>query len=252
MVVDCNLLPAIEWLQLPESFAGGEGVVVRVQVSSHKKRALQLQELLQPAEAVRAKKYYKEEDQYRFLIARASLRILLGKYANQHPAKIEFVLGTNKKPLATNTPGLHYNISHCKDWILLAIAHTEVGVDVERVDELFPFEDILTDSFSLPEQRFIKQSPVSRQAFYQVWTRKEALVKATAQGIDADFSNVPALDGRHHVADSKSSSIADWTVSSFEAAPNYIAAIARPNAVPLSSLCFCEADEALFSLFCMG
>lgn len=223
--------------------------MVRVQVSSHKKWAPQLQALLQPAEAVRAKKYYKEEDQYRFLIARVSLRILLGKYANQHPAKITFALGANKKPLATNTPGLHYNISHCRDWILLAIADAEVGVDVEKVDALFPFEDILPDSFSSPEQEFITQSPASRHAFYQAWTRKEAFVKATAQGIDADFSSIPALDGQHYVASSKHSPIADWTVSSFAVASDYVAALARPSALLAGGLHFCEVSKEFFCPF---
>jgi 4'-phosphopantetheinyl transferase len=250
MVVDCNLLPAINWLQIPESFVSGGVVIVGIQVSNNKKYASQLHGLLQPTEAIRAKKYHKEEDQYRFLIARASLRILLGKYTRQPPAKIEFALGANKKPLATNTPGLHYNISHCKDWILVAIADAEVGIDVEKVDALFPFDDILTDSFSLQEQEFIKQSPASRHAFYQAWTRKEAFVKATAQGIDADFSSIPALDGRHYIAGSKSALATDWTVSSFPVALDYIAAIARPSALLLGGLHFCEAGAEFFRPFC--
>jgi 4'-phosphopantetheinyl transferase len=252
MVVTCDFLPPINWVKIPESLSAGGVVLVRVQVSSIQKQAHHLFPLLHPDEVARAKKYHKQEDYYRFLVARASLRILVGRYANKHPAEITFALGFNKKPLATNASGLHYNISHCNDWVLIALAGVEVGIDVEIVDRSFPFEDILTYSFSPQEQAFITQSSASRSAFFQAWTRKEAFVKATGQGIDADFSNMPALDGQHYLANSMSSPATDWAISSFEAAPNYIAAIARPTAVPLSSLCFCEADEALFSLFCMG
>jgi 4'-phosphopantetheinyl transferase len=229
MVVTCDLLPSIDWVEIPESLVAGGVGIVRVQVSSNKKHAHQLHSLLQPDEVLRARKYHKEEDHYRFLIARANLRILLGKCTNQPPAKINFALGANKKPLATNTPGLHYNISHCKDWVLIALAGVEVGIDIEKV--------------------FITQSPTSRLAFFRAWTRKEAFVKATAQGIDADFSSMPALDGRHYLADSRSSPLPDWTVSSFEAAPDYVAAIARPTALPPNCLHFWEVGEALFGPF---
>jgi 4'-phosphopantetheinyl transferase len=249
MVVTCDLLPSINWVEIPESLVAGGVGIVRVQVSSNKKHAHQLHSLLQPDEVLRARKYHKEKDHYRFLIARASLRILLGKYTNQSPAKINFALGANKKPLATNTAGLRYNISHCKDWVLIALADVEVGIDVEKVDASFPFEDMLSHSFSPQEQAFITQSPASRLAFFRAWTRKEAFVKATAQGIDVDFSSMPALDGRHYLADSRSSPLPDWTVSSFEAAPDYVAAIVRPRALPPNSLHFWEASEALFSPF---
>jgi 4'-phosphopantetheinyl transferase len=252
MVVTCSLIPSIKWIETPGSLIEGEVVIVRVQVSSVQKQVHQLHALLNPDEVIRAKKYYKEEDYYRFLIARISLRILLAKYTNQHPAKINFVLGANKKPLVVNVPGLHYNISHCKDWVLIAIADVEVGVDVEKVDPLFPFEDIITSSFSSQEQAFVTQNPASRRAFFQTWTRKEAFVKATGEGINADFSSVPALDGRHYLASSRSDSATSWTISSFEAAPDYVAAIARPTTSPSGGLCFCEADEALFSSFYSG
>ena len=245
MLATCDLLPAVAWLALPASYAASSVAVFRISVAEHVKHAPYLYSLLQASEVVRARKYHREADHYRFLIARAALRMLLSKYTGQPPADIDFALGANKKPVLQDTPGLHYNTSHSNNWILLAIGRVEVGIDVEQVDAGFPFQDIVLHSFSPREQAFIDRSPSSRQAFFQLWTRKEALVKAIAQGIDADFDSIPALDGAHDVA-GLGGEAAAWAISSFEAAPGYAAAIARPAAIPDSSLCFYEAGAGLF------
>jgi 4'-phosphopantetheinyl transferase len=180
----------------------------------------------------RATRYHRAEDYYRFVLGRAALRLVLGAYTGLPPAGLHFDLGATKKPYLREAPALHYNVSHAGDCVLLAVASAAVGIDVERLAPDFAYQEVLDYSFSLAEKTFIERSPVPYQAFYQLWTRKEALVKATGQGIDAEFSQLPALDGQHYLAGP--GPVPEWAVSSFEAAAGYVAAVACP--VPLAGL----------------
>ncbi|WP_198172463.1 4'-phosphopantetheinyl transferase family protein [Hymenobacter ginkgonis] len=187
--------------------------------------------LLRADELARAQRYHQLADQQRFVVARAALRSILGQYLACAPAAIQFVVGPNKKPAIQNEPGLHYNVSHSKDWILIAVSAAPVGVDVEAIDPLFPFQDILPHSFSLPERQAIMSSPDGAHLFYQLWTRKEAFVKATARGIDDEFSTIPALDGPHRLAAASGQLVPSWLVSSFTVADGYVGAVAyQPSA----------------------
>jgi 4'-phosphopantetheinyl transferase len=248
-VVTCDNIISVKWVEFAQSFREDVVAVFRIRISEVSKYSSYLYSLLQYSEIERAKRYHKEEDRIRFLIARASLRILLGKFISKNPSEINFKLGENKKPILTQKSAICFNTSHSGDLILIAISRSEVGIDIEKANKKFPFRDILTHSFNQQEQDFIIDSTASCYSFFQTWTRKEALVKATAQGIDANFSNMPSLDGRHEVAIEINGSTAEWTVSSFEAAPEYIAAIARPSALTASRLIFCDMGEELFKPF---
>ena len=231
MLLLCNTRPGGENWVLPPAFATGPtGVAIfRMPVAASLAFAPQAAAVLTADEQLRAQRYHRTQDHDRFLLGRAALRLVLGAYAGLTPASLHFDLGANKKPMLREAPELHYNVSHAGDWVLLAVAGAEVGLDVERLDPLFAFREILDHSFSAAEKEFIERSPVPYQAFYQLWTRKEAFVKATGRGIDAEFSQMPALDGQHQVA--APSQVHRWVVSSFEAATGYVAAVAYPAAL---------------------
>lgn len=185
--------------------------------------------LLTAAERLRAQRYHRAQDHDRFVLGRAAQRLVLGAYLGRPPAGLHFEAGVHKKPRLREAPGLHYNISHAGNWVLLAVADAEIGIDIERLDPHFAFQDVLDYSCSPAEKVFIARSPVPHEAFYQLWTRKEAFVKATGWGIDADFSQMPGLDGEHRVA--SPDQVPGWIISSFEAAPGYAAAAAYPAAL---------------------
>jgi 4'-phosphopantetheinyl transferase len=184
--------------------------------------------VLQPEELQRAQRYHRPADAARSLLARAAQRLVLGAYLGLPPAGLRFEAGANQKPQLRGA-ALRYNVSHAGDWVLLAVAGAEVGIDVEPLNPQFAFQELLDHSFSPAEKAFIEHSPVPYHSFYQLWTRKEAFVKATGRGIDADFDQVPALLGVHQLA--STSAEPHWLVSSFEAAPGCVAAVAHPAAI---------------------
>lgn len=81
-------------------------------------------------------------------------------------------------------PELGFNLSHSGDWIVLATAsHGQVGVDIETIDPTFPALEIAEEFFLLEERRWIRKGADPTLRFFQLWTAKEALMKATGEGM---------------------------------------------------------------------
>jgi 4'-phosphopantetheinyl transferase len=200
----------------------------RINISSNLSLLENFLSILHPDEIARANRYYQTKDKNRFIISRGALRIILGKYLNEQPADIEFKTGINKKPYINNTnhTPLCYNISHSGDWILLAVSNSEIGADTEQVNFTFKYQDVLQDNFSPAEIGYINQSS-SVERFFMLWTRKEALTKATGKGLDGDLKLIPCLDGIHVVQGGTILSGEDWQISTFELSENYLASVAN-------------------------
>jgi 4'-phosphopantetheinyl transferase len=180
--------------------------------------------LINTAETGRANRYLQLRDKNRFVISRAALRIILARYLNRHPEQIEFEIGVNKKPFLKNA-SLHYNVSHSGDWIAIAVSETNTGIDIEFVDPSFRYHDIISEYFSTEEAKYIVDDD-AHSRFFLLWTRKEALTKATGKGLDDDLKLIPALDGEYSVEADLLKSVSNWYVNSFELSAGYLASIA--------------------------
>lgn len=184
-------------------------------------------EWVDPEERQRAQRYRRQEDRFRSLYARSLLRILLGSYLNQHPLAIRLTTGVTNKPELVSNPEWYFNIAHSGNWILLAIARASVGVDVEEVKPDFPFRAVIPFSFNTQERQYIDVAEQGRLRFYELWTRKEALVKATAQGIDDNLTQIPSLPGVHRTTTNRMEVDDAWVVGGFWVADGYPGAIAH-------------------------
>jgi 4'-phosphopantetheinyl transferase len=82
-----------------------------------------------------------------------------------------------------------FSIAHSAG-IVLCAGNTlgQIGADIERVSsrDLADYQDQLTAA----EWQYIHQAPDHLMAFYDIWTRKEALMKAIGRGIDMDFDTL--------------------------------------------------------------
>ena len=224
--VSCAVLPGVIWHDGVTCSYQDELAVFRFAVTTNAIEASLLKRLLHPDEIRRADRYHRVEDRQRFLYARSVLRIISGNYTNQPPEQIQFTLGANKKPELSGNTGWHINVSHSGDWILLVIGRVRVGVDVEKINSSFPFQDLLTSSFSEDERKYIVAGADAQQRFYELWTRKEALLKATGRGMVDTIEQVPSLDGLHIVDSDLIGWSGNWLVQSFAVATDYSAAVA--------------------------
>ena len=91
------------------------------------------------------------------------------------------------KPYLKDYPNLFFNLSHTDNLILIAISNSPVGVDVEKNERNADKEAIIKHFFSENEQQsFFSQPEEQRQlSFVKGWTRKEAILKATGEGLSA-------------------------------------------------------------------
>jgi len=216
----------ITWLApgAGDSNINGHTDIWRVNISDNLSYLDRFSTLINTAETARANRYLQAHDRHRFIISRAALRIILAVYLNEQAALIEFEIGVNKKPFLKNA-ALHYNVSHAGDWIIIAVANTPVGVDVERIDPSFDYKDIIIEYFNKEEVKYITGAD-DHSRFFLLWTRKEALTKATGKGLDDDLKLVPALNGEHSVNPDLLKSTSDWQVNSFELYNGYLATFA--------------------------
>jgi 4'-phosphopantetheinyl transferase len=197
--VEIQYLDSVEWRQdTARNFTiGAEIDVWRVKTADHLVLITQLIKLLLPDEVKRAERYYQEKDRQRFIVSRAALRIILGRYLGQEPEDLRFEIGPNKKPFVKSTGvAINYNVSHSDEWVTIAVSKIVVGIDTEKIDRLFAYKEILADNFSEEEIRFINQND-SAEKFLLLWTRKEAITKLTSQGLDERLKDIPCLDGNH-------------------------------------------------------
>jgi 4'-phosphopantetheinyl transferase len=198
--------------------------VWRIKISSNLRFIDNFFKVLLPDEIVRANRYVQKKDRLRFVVSRGALRCLLSKYIKQSATSIKFVVSANKKPFIYQQ-NIKYNVSHSGDWVLIAISNTEVGIDTEEMDPGFSYKEILADNFSRDEINYIAHQD-SVNSFYLLWTRKEALTKATAQGLDNNLQNIPSLNGYHKIDSAILSSPKNWVMNSFKTDENNMATVA--------------------------
>jgi 4'-phosphopantetheinyl transferase len=195
---------------------------------------------LSPGERERAKKFHFERDQNRFITGRAILRALLGSYLGMAAEKLDFVYGPNGKPALANLSGpnpLHFNLAHAGDLMVVALTRAcAVGVDVEPVRPLGDVESIAARFFSDNEATKLKQLPRDQQpeAFFNLWTRKEAWLKATGDGLSDEMirqievSFLPGETPRVIAVAGNPQTAPSWTLKEFIPATGFIMALAAP------------------------
>jgi 4'-phosphopantetheinyl transferase len=183
--------------------------------------------ILSEEEWARAGRYHLEKDRRRFIFSRHALRQLISRYLKIRPADIGFDQGLNKKPrILHEGPPFFFNVSHSGERVLIAIAASDIGCDVEKIDESLSWVPLMGPCFSPPEIDFVQRSREPLRHFFVLWTRKEALLKATSKGLDDHLSKWSCLDGIREIPSAMIGSDKNWHVRSFELENLYAGAVA--------------------------
>lgn len=144
-----------------------------------------LEGLLLDDELDRAGRFLPTEARRQFVFARAALRWVLGGYLGCPPRAVAITEGELGKPELGSASALRFNLSHAGALVLIAVGLAEVGVDVERDREgLDP--DRLAPSVCTPAELAVFSAlprEERRRAFLELWTRKEAVLKAAGVGL---------------------------------------------------------------------
>lgn len=155
------------------------------------------------AERQRAERFHFQKDRKQFVVTRSVLRIILGRYLEREPSALGFCYNQYGKPELASTcdrsQTIRFNLSHSQGLALIAIAHNlDIGIDLEYIRPDVAWEQIAQSYFSPKERDMLHQLPAALKAlaFFTVWTRKEAYIKATGKGLSLplnrfDVSTVP-------------------------------------------------------------
>jgi 4'-phosphopantetheinyl transferase len=140
-------------------------------------------QLLSNEETLRASRLRDAGQAQAYVCAHAALRRLLSARTQREPRELRFKTGPHGKPAVEDAPDLHFSISYRKGCAAIAIAQRPVGVDVESLRAGVDTKGIAQRFFTQDERAWIARA--DNQAFYALWARKEALVKAAGAGVDA-------------------------------------------------------------------
>lgn len=143
---------------------------------------------LSPEEQSRAENFSFDYLRERYCICRGLLRILLGSYLAVAPGDIRFAYGEYGKPSLCGSDSFQFNLAHADDLAAYAFAlDCELGIDIERIRELENFGSVAKRFFCPEEVSDLESVDEAERldSFFACWTRKEAYIKATGEGLSA-------------------------------------------------------------------
>jgi 4'-phosphopantetheinyl transferase len=195
-------------------------------------------DVLADDERERAARFHFERDRRRFIAARTALREVLGRYLQRDPAALAFAYAERGKPSLTGDGdgALEFNLSHAQERALLAVRRAgPLGVDVEYVPRTLEWEGIAARCFCPGEIRSIgdRPAPARPGRFFELWTRKEAVIKATGEGLGAPLTEIDTTIAPP-----------GWFLESLVPDDDYVAAVAGEGRLgPLRTWRFTDDDD---------
>ena len=101
---------------------------------------------------------------------------MLFRAGKMQDLKIDYA--RNEKPYLPQYPGVHFNISHSGDYVVVAISCHPVGIDIQQRREL---------SDALMEKYFTEKERNSGYEPFELFSGKESYIKFTGEGMSRSF-----------------------------------------------------------------
>ncbi len=227
------------WKPAPENFKleAHEIHIWRANLEISPEQVNYLQTLLSEAEFNRAARFKFPQLQQRFIAAKGTLRILLSKYLGCSPKTVVFSYGSHGKPELVSkifrSEPLYFNQSDTNLFALYAFTKINpVGVDIEWIRNDIEALSLAERFFAPNETIALQSQPPEQQitAFFRIWTRKEAFIKAIGEGLsfplhdfevnlDKNFAKLKSI----HADTLKATK---WTLEDLQPSEDYIGAVA--------------------------
>ena len=194
--------------------------------------------LLADDEVKRTGRFLFDKHREHFAIGRAAARMILSRYADVAPEKVEYSYDNLGKPRFADeklNAEYRFNFSNSSDLGLLAITPTtEIGIDLERIREMSDMLGLAKRYFAQQETDLLFALPEPEQphAFFRYWTRKEAYLKAVGKGLTFPLRNVHVTQddsaGECRIVDinGDQSEAAKWSLTNLSPNEEYKAAVA--------------------------
>ncbi|MEP6901717.1 MAG: 4'-phosphopantetheinyl transferase superfamily protein [Actinomycetota bacterium] len=217
-----------------QSLKDGEIHIWRANLNQESLSVQQFLKTLSADEKQKADKYYFDKDRNHFIVARGTLRKILSGYLGIAPNEICFAYNLFGKPiLDVKNNQFRFNVSHSQGLALFAITRErEVGIDLEFIRSDFAVLKTAQSFFSEPEISALKNLPTELQtaAFFSIWTRKEAFIKAVGEGFSypsTKFTVSIMPKNSHDLFRTREfQKVRDWSLMILSCQADYTAALA--------------------------
>jgi len=147
-------------------------------------------------EAERAARLRDPAARQMLLASLASARAMLGRVLEIPPGEVDLARTANGAPFLASCPDRAISISRSQRWTAVALADSgPIGVDIEQVRPI-DWQPMLAMICSDEEQAAMRGLAASvpdraPALFFELWTVKEAVLKASGRGLRAGAKNVP-------------------------------------------------------------
>ena len=151
-----------------------------------------LQSILPHDELTYAARLKNKDQQETWLACRATLRLVLAKHLSIHPQSIIFQKGHFGKLYVADS-NMFFNISHTNDAFVLALSTmSRVGIDIEMLNGNEDLPSLIHYAFSEDEATYCNKGNLL-QRFTEVWTLKEAFLKAVGIGLINKLTSISGV-----------------------------------------------------------
>jgi len=182
----------------------------------------------------RADRFYFDRHRKRFIAAHGILREILGRYLEVKPEWLEYSYGSRGKPaIAGMDSDINFNLSHKNNFALCAVTRNRlIGIDIEFLRPVREVESLAENNFCPQEFEVIRSLPSGKkeEAFFNAWTRKEAYLKATGEGLaglgSVEVSLVPGEPAAVLRIEGAVQTARRWSMRHLLPAQGYVAALA--------------------------
>lgn len=122
------------------------------------------------------------------MLAGAALarHLLWQEFQIPYTAKIAY--GPHGKPYLADYPDVHFNISHSGQYVVCIVSDRPVGIDIQEIVPYCP--ETAVSVCSQEEIVRLNSSAESEAEFARIWTKKEAFVKLTGDGIAGGLQGI--------------------------------------------------------------
>ena len=196
---------------------------------------------LSAAETARSARFRFARDRNRYAARHGILRLLLSVYTCCHPAEVEIRVDLNGKPYVVDRvheTALQFSMSHSAGRAVFAFGRSgEIGVDIERISGFQEVQEFVGMNFTPAEIKEVECCPESMrlEAFFRVWVRKEAVLKASGDGLAiplncVEVSGLTGGDETWSVRRIKGDALGrEFRLTDVMVAPGFAAALAAVN-----------------------
>jgi len=196
--------------------------------------------LLSDAEKKRLAAFHFEKHRAEYALSHAMVRLALSEYAPVQPQDWQFRTGEKGKPEIASPPldtPLWFNLSHTDGFaVCVAGRARHVGVDVENLNLKASHQELAEHFFAPAEYEYLRNLPPSlqREAFFRIWTLKEAYIKADGRGLSIPLDSFRFRFSTEHPAQVTLESSAEsnpdqWSFFEFQPTPDHRVSIGVRN-----------------------